>query len=119
MFPFSQREVNGWSEELFADGAEGEAFLFSWLKDREFSEAAKKTMRAARVFYAYCYGNKLAEIWDAGYAQLKAAVSEDERGREALNALKKAHKELGATLLPRIYGYGFIPSDVEYFEEEE
>lgn len=119
LFPFSQREANGWSgREDFADGTEGEAFLFSWLKERELSEEAKRVMRAARVFYAYCYGSGKAECWDAGYAQLKAAVLEDERGREALNALKKAHKELGEALLPRIYAYGFIPADVEYFGED-
>ncbi len=46
-------------------------------------------MQAARKFYAYCYRTGKAEIWDAGYAQLKAAVTEDEGGRVLLSALKR------------------------------
>lgn len=75
-------------------------------------------MRAARVFYAYCYG-KGAEIWDAGYAQLKASVAQGERGREALSALKAAHRALGEKLLKRIYEYGFLNEDVVRFREGE
>lgn len=118
MFPFSQREADGWSGKAVSDPQEGESFLFAWLAERALSEEAKKTMRAARVFYAYCYG-KGAEIWDAGYAQLKASVVQDERGREALNALKAAHRALGEKLLKRIYEYGFLNEDVVRFREGE
>ena len=59
-----------------------------------------------------------AEISDAGYAQLKTAVQNDEEGKLFLAALKEAHRALGDKLLPQAYYYGFIPRDVEYFEEE-
>ena len=75
-------------------------------------------MRAAREFYAYCFRTGKAEISDAGYAQLKTAVQNDEEGKLFLAALKEAHHALGDKLLPQAYYYGFIPRDVEYFEEE-
>ena len=75
-------------------------------------------LRAGRVFYAYCFGRGYADMWDVGFARLKASVSSDERGREALNALKAAHKALGEKLLPEVYGYGFLPPAAVYFGEE-
>ena len=119
LFPFSQREVNGWSGEDLALADEGEAFFFLWAEKREFSDAAQKLMQAARRFYAYCYRTGKAEIWDAGYAQLKASVSKDDEGRALLSALKKAHRALGNKLLPEIYSLGFVSEDVKYFEEGE
>ena len=119
LFPFSRREADGWSGEDFAFAEEGESFFRLWAEKREFSDAAQKLMQAARKFYAYCYRTGKAEIWDAGYAQLKAAVTEDEGGRALLSALKKAHRALGKKLLPEIYSLGFVPEDVNYFEEGE
>ena len=119
LFPFSRREADGWSGEDFAFAEEGESFFRLWAEKREFSDAAQKLMQAARKFYAYCYRTGKAEIWDAGYAQLKAAVTEDEGGRVLLSALKKAHRALGKKLLPEIYSLGFVPEDVNYFEEGE
>lgn len=118
LFPFSRREAEGWSEGRLSAGEESESFLFSWLAERELSEEAKRTMRAARVFYAYCFGAGLADIWDAGFARLKASVKGDDRGREALNALKEAHGALGEKLMKEIYAYGFLPPDVVWFGEE-
>ena len=118
LFPYSQLEANGWSGREIADPEEGESFLFSWLKERELSEEAKRVLRAGRVFYAYCFGRGYADMWDVGFARLKASVSSDERGREALNALKAAHKALGEKLLPEVYGYGFLPPAAVYFGEE-
>ena len=64
LFPYSQLEANGWSGREIADPEEGESFLFSWLKERELSEEAKRVLRAGRVFYAYCFGRGYADMWD-------------------------------------------------------
>ena len=45
-------------------------------------------------------------------------MQNDEEGKLFLAALKEAHRALGDKLLPQAYYYGFIPRDVEYFEEE-
>ncbi len=144
LFPFSREQVKTWREEggdmraetaeenffdgfsgVFGDGlvesgvADEESFFFQWLKKRTLSGESERVMQAAADFYAYCFRTGKAEIWDAGYAQLKAAVLKDETGRALLTALKAAHRELGKSLLPRVYEYGFVAADVEYFEEGE
>ena len=117
LFPFSKAEAETWSGGALSGGDEEEAFFYRWLKGRALSQEAEKVMQAARDFYAYCYRGGMAEIWDAGYPQLRAAA--DEGGRALLNGLKAAHKALGNVLLPKMYDYGFIPADVEYFKEGE
>lgn len=124
LFPFAKAEAAKWAgsggccgEGFAAD--EGEAFLYKWLNGRKLSRESAETMQAAETFYAYCFSAGKAEIWDAGYLQLKEATESDERGRGLLKDLKRAHKALGEKLLPQAYGYGFIPADVEYFEEGE
>ena len=118
LFPFSLKESEEWSGGRLKASDEEEPFLFSWLNGRKLSEKSSAVMRAAREFYAYCFRTGKAEISDAGYAQLKTAVQNDEEGKLFLAALKEAHRALGDKLLPQAYYYGFIPRDVEYFEEE-
>lgn len=117
LFPFSQADADGWSGKSLSDPLEGDSFFFRWLKERPLSPEAERTMKAARVFYAYCFGKGYADVWDVGFAALKSAVAEDDGGRVALSALKEAHKALGEKLLPKVYGYGFLPPDAVYFEE--
>ena len=82
-----------------------------------------RVIAAARAFYRWCFVHGKAEIRDVGYIQLKSAIAgkekENDGGRALLNELKKAHKALGAAILPRAYAYGFIPADAEYFKEGE
>ena len=59
-------------------------------------------------------GDLVASALDAAME----AVQNDEEGKLFLAALKEAHRALGDKLLPQAYYYGFIPRDVEYFEEE-
>lgn len=118
LFPFKQEELEKWGYALSeADRAEGESFFATWLSGRETGEAARDVLKTARAFYEYCYRGEMAEIWDAGYSQLKSAVSADEMGMALLTELRRAVKALGAAILPRVYELGFVPRDIEYFEE--
>lgn len=119
LFPFSKSDAAAWTEGRLGGGEEKESFLCGWLRGRTLSAEAEETLRAARELYAYCFRRGKAELWDVGYVQIKAAVTEDDGGRALLNELKRAHKALGEKLLPRVYAYGFIPEDVRYFEEGE
>ncbi|MBQ8885337.1 MAG: hypothetical protein IJY62_03090 [Clostridia bacterium] len=119
LFPFTAADLRGWGFELSeTDEKERDAFFAVWLSARKLTNEAKAVLERARAFYEYCYRNKKAEIWDAGYPQLKAAVASDERGMALLNELKVAVRALGAALLPRVFELGFAPRDIEYFEEE-
>lgn len=127
LFPFRASEVGEWVREggkiPLSPAGEGEAFFASWLSEREIPTEAARVIAAARAFYRWCFVHGKAEIRDVGYIQLKSAIAgkekENDGGRALLNELKKAHKALGAAILPRAYAYGFIPADAEYFKEGE
>lgn len=118
LFPFGKETLKEWGHVFDErEMEEREPFFAEWIKGRVLSPAARLVYGCAEAFYRYCYQTGKAEIYDAGYPQLKAAVSADEEGKRLLGELKSAVKALGKTLLPRIAELGFTPYDVEYFED--
>lgn len=117
LFPFSVADAERWGVPLNSHHKdEGESFFATWLKGRRLSKNAALIMEKARAFYEYCYVNQLAPIWDAGYMQLKNAVSADAEGKRLLTELKNAHKKWSAKLLKEVVKAGIIPEDVVYFD---
>lgn len=117
LFPFTVADTEQWGVPLGSKEAdEGESFFSQWLEGRTLSKHAQNVFDKARDFYAYCYVNQFAPIWDAGYAQLKNAVETDAEGKKLLNALRAAHKKWGEKLLKDVLLAGIIPQDVLYFD---
>ena len=56
------------------------------------------------------------ETWDVGYYQISKALKEVGLAAEEFAALKQSHDALRSKLLPKVYEYGFLNPDVEYFK---
>ena len=54
-------------------------------------------------------------MWDVGYYQICKALKEVGLASEVFATLRTAHDALRAKLLPKVYEYGFLNPDVEYF----
>lgn len=134
LFPFLLQEVRTWdissteiNYQLFA--ANEDRYLAKWIAKHQLSQEAASVMDAARDLYKTIYANitKIAwadakiDTWDFGLTQIKRAIRTEsiDIACNQLATLKEMHKCLTAKISPRIYEYGFIDADVDYFDTEE
>jgi hypothetical protein len=94
-----------------------ERFVAAWLQGKPLSSEALAVIDAGQaVFKTYFENlhqlrtNKFKiETWDAGWWQVRQALTDREFGGEALAVLKKSHIALREKLLPNIQTLGFLP----------
>ena len=128
MYPFLLEDVRRWpcghGDVAAQIGAANEdRFLAKWLSSRKLSPEARAVMSAAEKLYAKFYAEICntswmdwkIETWDVGIYQIRQALKAAGIATDEISALKEAHDNLRAKLLPQIYGYGFLNADVEYF----
>ena len=128
MYPFLLEDVRRWpcghGDVAAQIGAANEdRFLAKWLSSRKLSPEARAVMFAAEKLYAKFYAEICntswmdwkIETWDVGIYQIRQALKAAGIATDEISALKEAHDNLRAKLLPQIYDYGFLNADVEYF----
>ena len=128
MYPFLLEDVRRWpcghGDVAAQIGAANEdRFLAKWLSSRKLSLEARAVVSAAEKLYAKFYAEICntswmdwkIETWDVGIYQIRQALKAAGIATDEISALKEAHDNLRAKLLPQIYDYGFLNADVEYF----
>ena len=128
MYPFLLEDVRRWPcghGDIAAQigAANEDRFLAKWLSSRKLSPEARAVMFAAEKLYAKFYAEICntswmdwkIETWDVGIYQIRQALKAAGIATDEISALKEAHDNLRAKLLPQIYDYGFLNADVEYF----
>ena len=128
MYPFLLEDVRRWPcghGDIAAQigAANEDRFLAKWLSSRKLSPEARAVMSAAEKLYAKFYAEICntswmdwkIETWDIGIYQIRQALKAAGIATDEISALKEAHDNLRAKLLPQIYDYGFLNADVEYF----
>ena len=128
LYPFRLDEVKGWpcgnsgiQTQMLA--ANEDRFFVNWLKGRQLSPEAQAVLSAAKSLYRTFYAeiantNWMAcriETWDVGYYQVSRALGDAGLATEEFAALSAAQNALREKLLPKVYEYGFLNPDVEYF----
>ena len=129
LYPFLLDEVKTWpcgNSDLTAQllAANEDRFLAKWLNGRTLSSEAQEVMSAAKLLYRKFYAeiantnwmDAKIETWDVGHYQIGKALREVGLASEEFAALKQAHDALRSKLLPKVYEYGFLNPDVEYFK---
>lgn len=129
LYPFLLDEVKEWpcgNSDLTAQllVANEDRFLAKWLNGRTLSPEAQTVVSAAKSLYCKFYAeiantnwmDAKIETWDVGYYQICKALKEVDLASDEFDALKTAHDALRAKLLPKVYEYGFLNPDVQYFQ---
>lgn len=130
MYPFLLSEVSTWncglstiSNQLFT--ANEDRFLAKWISEHELSDEAKEVMMYAKVLYQCVYKNLgnirwldyKIELWDIGWYQIKEAAKVIPDAVPLLEDLRKSVRRLADKISPQIAEYGFLPPDIEWFDE--
>jgi len=130
MFPFPISEVSSWkcglsgiTRQLFS--ANEDRFLAKWINEHELSDASKELLLKAKALYRCVYANLgnirwldyKIELWDIGWYQIKEAAKVIPDAVPLLEDVRKCNRELANKILPQISQYGFLPPDIQYFEE--
>lgn len=130
MYPFLLSEVTKWkyglssiSSQLFS--ANEDRFLAKWISEHELSDEAKEVLSNAKVLYQCVYKNLgnirwldyKIELWDIGWYQIKEAAKVIPDAVLHLETLRKSVRKLADKISPQIAQYGFLPPDIEKFEE--
>ncbi|CDF00955.1 MAG: hypothetical protein PUE69_07265 [Ruminococcus sp.] len=130
MYPFLLSEVTKWkcglssiSSQLFS--ANEDRFLAKWISEHELSDEAKEVLSNAKVLYQCVYKNLgnirwldyKIELWDIGWYQIKEAAKVIPDAVPHLETLRKSVRKLADKISPQIAQFGFLPPDIEKFEE--
>ena len=130
MFPFLLSEVTNWkcglsaiSSQLFS--ANEDRFLAKWIAEHELSDDAKELLLKAKTLYQCVYKNLGSirwldykiELWDIGWYQIKEAAKVITDAVPLLNDVRKCVRQLADKILPQISQYGFLPPNIQYFNE--
>ena len=93
-----------------------ERFVAHWLAAQDLSAEARAVVTRAETVWR-CYFENLNRLrlpkfriatWDAGWWQARSALADASLGAAEMAALKQAHDELKAKLLPQLATLGFI-----------
>lgn len=128
LFPFSIEELKQWecanSDFALQISSQNEdRFLATWLVDKALSQEAQSVLDAARAVYKLFYANMpktnwidyRIECWDVGLCQILRSLKDTGIADAEIEILKTAETRLHDKLLPKVYEYGFLNPDVEYF----
>ena len=130
MYPFLLSEVSSWkcglsniTRQIFS--ANEDRFLAKWIAEHDLSDDAKELLLKAKCLYQCVYANLgnirwldyKIELWDIGWYQIKEAAKAIPDAVPLLEDVRKCNRELANKILPQISQYGFLPPDIQYFEE--
>lgn len=119
-FPFLKSEIKGWKitdtdiQNTLTAG--DERFAAKWIAQQTLSEEAKTVLEIGKKIWKL-YFEHLKELrttkfkietWDAGWWQVRNALSSENIGEDLFKELKAAHELLKAKLLPQIYENRFL-----------
>lgn len=120
LFPFPVVAVKRWKitdADIASSLASAEdRFVAGWLRGQQFSIEAREVLAVGEAIYR-CYFENLAnlrtpkykiETWDAGWWQIRNALTDQNLGEELFLKLKQVHTALKVKLLPQLYEYGFL-----------
>lgn len=93
-----------------------DTYVAEWIANREVSAEAMSVLRKGKNIYQYYFENLgrlptskfKIENWDAGWWQIRNALSDVNLGKELLVELKVLHGELREKILPQICEYGIL-----------
>ena len=119
-FPFLKSEIKGWkitdTDIQNTLSAGDERFAAKWIAQQTLSEEAKAVLEAGKKIWKL-YFEHLKELrttkfkiesWDAGWWQVRNALSSENIGEDLFKELKAAHELLKAKVLPQIYENRFL-----------
>ena len=93
-----------------------ERFVATWLAKHPLSVEAQAVLdtatKAYQLYFASLTGLRTGKFkigtWDAGWWQIRSALSDRDLGADELAAVKQAHNALKAKLLPQVKTLGFL-----------
>ena len=130
LFPFKLADVKDWPctyrdfvRQLTVQNED--RFLAQWLSEKTLSEEASNVVAAAKKLYKKFYANidhtkwidYKVESWDVGLCQILRSVDNMNVADNEVKNLKEALVKLRTKLRPKVYEYGFLNPDVEYFPQ--
>ncbi len=119
-FPFLIAELKKWkstdSEISISMAKDEDRFLSIWLKNKELSTESQQLLNKGREIYKFYFENLnqlrtpkyKIETWDAGWWQIRNALTDVNMATDLFNDLKELHNKLREKLLPQIYEFGFL-----------
>jgi hypothetical protein len=120
LYPFLFKDVNKWkiADSKIANTLLGDdnRFVANWINKKSLSTEAKELLVKGKEIYKfyYLYLNELntkhykIDTWDAGWWQIRNALTDQKLGNQLLAELKGYHSKLRDKILPQIYKYGFL-----------
>ena len=119
-FPFLLSEIKKWkctdSEITISMAKDEDRFLALWLKNKELSVESRELLEKGKEIFKFYFENinqlrtpkfKI-ETWDAGWWQVRNALSDVNMARNLFEDLKILHNKLKDKLLHKVYEYGFL-----------
>lgn len=108
-------------------GARKDRFVADYLNHSKISIKAQKVLSEARELYRVFYESSMSlplpkysiSNWDCGFYQIRMSLHDRGLGENEFNKLVCAEMELGDTILPRIYRYGFVIKNDHLFAEDD
>lgn len=119
-FPFQVNEVKSWeitdTDIKMTLATAKDTFVAIWLSNRELSVEAKAVLEKAKEIYQFYFANLgqmrsnkfKIETWDAGWWQIKQALSDVDFCKSELKELKILHDILKEKILPKLKEYQII-----------
>lgn len=124
-FPFLPEQVSHWpiGDSDIALGLlhANAPFVAQWMQGSQPSDEARQLLDAGREVYKLYFAN-LAKLrtpkfridtWDAGWWQIRNALADESLSAAELARVTDARRALQAKLLPQIYDYGFITTEID------
>jgi len=119
-FPFLLNEVKKWkctdSEIMISMAKDEDRFFANWLKNKQLSNESEQLFNKGQEIYKFYFENLnqlrtpkyKIETWDAGWWQIRNALTDVNLASNLFDELKVLHNKLREKLLPQIYEYEFI-----------
>jgi len=119
-FPFLLSEIRTWKisdiEISITLKNEEDRFVANWLKEQKFSNESSELLEKGKEIYKIYFENVnqlrtpkfKIETWDAGWWQIRNALTDANLANNLFDELKKLHNNLREKLLPQIDNYKFV-----------
>jgi hypothetical protein len=119
-FPFQINEVKTWpitdNDIKMTMATAKDTYVALWLSNRELSDEAKAVLEKAKEIYQFYFANLgqmrsnkfKIETWDAGWWQIKQALSDVDFCKSELKEIKTLHDTLKEKILPKLKEYQII-----------
>lgn len=130
LYPFMLDEIKKWvcnGDICFnLSSANQDRFLAKYLKANKshLSSEARDVLNCGKELYKFFYENfpqidsrkYKIDNWDVGFWQIRMAIQDAYGETEEIKNLNTAHKKLHDKLLPKVYEYGFLDTEIELFD---